>query len=131
MNCQRILLVVMSIIGLAIMSCEDIVEVPDISNAQVNLLAPQSNAVVTNSVVTFTWEEVEDADDYQLQIATPDFENAVQIVLDSIIVIDSTFVGPRGIQQLSNGNYEWRVRARNSGYNTEYSRNAFSVNSTN
>ena len=125
---------IVTILGLVLIlssSCEDIVEVPDISNAQVTILAPLNNTVVTDSIVNFTWEEVMDADDYQLQVAIPDFENTAQILLDSIIVVDSAFAGSRGILQMPNGDYEWRVRARNSAYNTAYSRSAFTVNAGN
>lgn len=111
-------------------ACEDIVEVPDISNQQVGLLAPLNATVVTVSAVSFSWTEVEDADAYTMQLAIPDFENAAQILLDSTIVVDSTFVGTRIIDTLPDGSFEWRVKASNSGFETAYSRSAFTVDTS-
>ncbi|MEM9001146.1 MAG: hypothetical protein AAGB24_12855 [Bacteroidota bacterium] len=108
-------------------SCEDIIEVPDISNQQVELLAPTQGSVVTDSLVNFNWNGVDDAESYLVQIATPDFENAVQLVLDSVVVIDSTFIGTRISKELGNNAYEWRVRAQNSDFETVFSANSFSV----
>jgi hypothetical protein len=59
---------------------------------------------------------------YQIQIATPNFQNASQILLDSIS-IETSFT-----KELVAGSYEWRVKASNSDYTTNYSSNAFIVN---
>ena len=123
-------LAALALIGLGV-ACEDIVEIPDISNQQVALLAPRDQTVVLDSAVTFNWVEVSDAEAYIIQLATPNFENAAQILLDSTVVIDSTFVGARASRKLSNGDYQWRVKAVNSGYETQYSTSTFTVNSTN
>ncbi|NAS12910.1 hypothetical protein [Poritiphilus flavus] len=121
-------LIVIGIIAIFLNSaCEDIVEVPDISNQEVELLAPLNATVVTESSVSFSWTEIEDADAYNMQLAIPDFENAAQILLDSTIVVDSTFVGARLIGTLPDGNFEWRVKAQNSDYETLYSTASFSV----
>ncbi|GAB1856642.1 hypothetical protein MHTCC0001_14770 [Flavobacteriaceae bacterium MHTCC 0001] len=103
------------------LTCDDIIEVTDISQETVELLAPTDSAVVTTDAVTFTWEPVGDAETYKLQLATPSFASASQIVLDST-VIKTTFT-----KTLANGNYEWRLRAENSAYTTQYFSNAFSV----
>ena len=108
-------------------ACEEILEVQDISNQQVELLAPTNGAQVNDSVVRFSWNAVVEADGYILQVARPNFENAAQFVVDTIIVIDSTFVGTRYTQQLENSGYEWRVKAYNSGFETGFSVNAFQV----
>lgn len=108
--------------------CEDILEVPDISNATVVILAPMDSSVVTTNAVGFNWEKVEEATAYRVQIATPDFENTVQIVLDSIVVEDTLGnVVTRIDQELLNGTYAWRVRAQNSDYETGYSVSSFQV----
>ncbi|MEX0290065.1 MAG: hypothetical protein AB3N14_13225 [Flavobacteriaceae bacterium] len=107
--------------------CEDILEVPDISKETVTLLAPKNNTTVEDSQVTLSWTEVAEADAYLVQLATPNFENASQLLLDSLVVVDSTFVAPRVTKTLDNNMYEWRVRAANSGYQTEYSSGNFSV----
>jgi len=108
--------------------CEDILEVPDISNATVVILAPMDSSVVTTNAVGFNWEKVEEATAYRVQIATPDFENTVQIVLDSIVVEDTLGnLATRIDQELVNGTYTWRVRAQNSDYETVYTVSSFQV----
>lgn len=112
-------------------ACEEIFEVVDISNEQVELLAPTNESVVTDSVVNFNWNGVAEAEAYVVQIATPDFANAAQFVLDTLLVIDSTFVGNRFSKTLQNNSYQWRVRAQNSDFSTDYSTNGFTVQAAN
>lgn len=111
-------------------SCEDILEVNDISEAQITLLAPSDQSIITDTLVNFNWNEVADAESYRIQIAQPNFENAAQLVLDSIIRIDSSFVGTKISKTLPNSLYEWRVKAINSGYETEFSQNSFEVDAS-
>lgn len=120
----KTLFIFMAIICLG---CQDVLEVPDITQEQVLLLAPMDSTIVKDSVVNLTWNGVLDADAYLVQIATPNFENAAQIVLDSIIVLDSTFVGTKVSKALQNMNYEWRVKAMNSSFETPFSTALFSV----
>lgn len=110
-----------------ISSCEELLEVPDISGEQVQILAPTGGTVVNQNFVNFTWNEVLYADAYLVQVAVPDFKNASQIVLDTIIVQDSTFMGTKAFKLLKNGVYQWQVKAVNSGYETPFSVSAFIV----
>ena len=110
-------------------SCEEILEVPDISAEEVILLAPSDSSVVTQTEINFTWQEVFEATSYHVQIAQPSFTNASQIVADTLVVADSTYIGSRIIRSLSNDSYEWRVKAQNSDFETPYTTNSFMVNS--
>ncbi|MFS4469620.1 hypothetical protein [Maribacter sp. 2210JD10-5] len=109
------------------LSCEDILEVPDISNETVQLVAPAENSIVVQTDVSFSWTEVYEAKSYHVQVATPNFENASQIVMDSIVVVDSTFTSPRITKILTNNDYEWRIKAINSAYETSFFANRFVV----
>ncbi len=120
-----------SILVIIMSSCEDILEVVDISNKQVVLLAPTNDAIVTDSLVSFNWNGITEADAYLIQVATPNFENATQLTLDSVMVVDSTFQGTRISKALANNHYQWRVQAFNSGYETSFSTNTFSVDTSN
>lgn len=125
------ILVSFAILTLVIFSsCEDLLEVPDISQESVQLLAPSDSTTVVQANVNFTWSEVFEAEQYHVQVAAPNFENAAQIVVDTLIVVDSAFVSPRLSKELVDSNYEWRVKAQNSAYETEFSSNRFSVNTT-
>lgn len=113
-----------------IVSCEELLEVTDISEQSVELLAPLEGTSVNDSLVNFTWNGVEEANAYHIQVATPDFDNASQLVLDSIIVLDSTFFGTKASKALLNGSYEWRVKGMNSDFETPFSLSAFTVETT-
>ena len=126
---RNILYIAFILIGLC--SCEDIIEVTDISDQQITLLAPLDNTVVNDSVVNFNWNGVDEAESYLIQVARPNFANASQLVLDSIVVIDSSFVGTRISKTLTNSAYEWRVKALNSDFETDFSLSGFSVEASN
>lgn len=102
-------------------SCEEILLETDISKEVVELIAPANNTNFNATGVAFTWETVPDATKYRLQIAKPNFENPTQIVLDTTITATSFN------QQLAIASYEWRVRAVNSAYETNYTSRFFSV----
>ena len=123
---KKVLGVLFLVIGF--WACEEILEVQDISTQQVELLAPLNGTQVSDSLVRFSWNGVIEADGYVLQVARPNFENAEQFVVDTVMVIDSTFVGTRYRQTLNNSNYEWRVKAFNSGFETPFAISGFQVN---
>jgi len=112
---------VIILVAFSFLSCDDIIEVQDISNDSVTVLAPTNNAVLSNTVLTFSWEALQDAEHYHLQIATPTFAEAIQIVRDSTLTETSFST------TLENSNYEWRIRAENSNYVTEYTTQNFSI----
>ena len=106
---------------LAIYSCEEILFEQDISRETVTLIAPANNTEIEANSVRFNWESIEGATNYEIQIATPNFANANQLVLNT--VTDSTFYQV----ELIENEYQWRVRAQNSGYATAYSLAKFKV----
>jgi len=111
------------------LACQDILEVDDISSSLIFLVAPTDNSTVQEGNVNFTWTEITEATGYHIQIAYPDFDNASQIVLDSIVVIDSTYIGPNLTKELLSNNYQWRVKGFNSDYQTDFTVSSFTVNS--
>lgn len=102
-------------------SCDDIIEVPDITDETVTVLAPADGVTLTTASITFNWSNVDDADSYRLQIATPTFVEAQQILADSLIT-DTNFT-----ITLDSGNYQWRLRAENSEYQTAYITQDFTI----
>ena len=102
-------------------ACDDIIEVVDISNETVTIIAPVNGSVIDTTRVNFTWKAMEEAETYHLQVATPTFNEATQIVLDTVVT--KTEVS----KTLNNNNYEWRIKAKNSGYETVYTTQSFSV----
>jgi len=124
---MRILVAMAVVFSTSFSSCEDLLEVPDISEESVELLAPSDSTIVVQSNVNFTWNEVFEATQYHVQVAAPSFENAAQIVVDTLLVVDSVYVGPNFKRVLVDSEYEWRVRAQNSAYETEFTTSKFSV----
>ncbi len=104
-----------------ILSCEAVF-VEDISNDSLILLAPVDNSEITSGNNTFSWQLLDEAEMYEIQIARPSFQNAAEILLDS--VVDSNSL----VHNIEIGEYEWRVKAVNSEYETEYSTSSFTVN---
>ena len=108
-------------IAVLMLSCSDIIDVEDISEQGVMVLAPDESSVLNITDVNFSWETVIDAEQYKLQIATPSFDSAIQIVLDTTIVITNFS------KTLELGAYQWRVRAENSNYETAYTTQSFTI----
>ena len=104
-----------------VVNCDDIIEVEDISKKEIVIHAPSDGSVLTDTIVNFSWQIVEESEKYKLQIATPDFETSTQIVLDTTIPVTNY------TKKLALGIYEWRVRAENSGFQTNYKTQRFSI----
>lgn len=102
-------------------SCGEILLEKDISNQTVELVAPVNDAQFLSTGVTFTWNSVQDATKYQLQIAKPNFTNPLQIVLDTI-QSNTSFT-----KQLAVGGYQWRVKALNSSYSTVFTTRSITI----
>lgn len=101
--------------------CEEILMEGDISGESVVLTAPVNNAQFFSTGITFTWDVVEDATGYRIQIARPGFDAPLQILSDETVTTTSfTF-------QLTPGVYQWRVKALNSSYGTLYTTRSFTV----
>ncbi len=113
--------VVFLIVSILLLSCEEIINVENISNDTIQILAPTNNAQLADGAVSFNWQGLSGADGYELQIATPNFAAATQIVLDSTVSSNSF------IKTLTAGAYEWRIRGVNSAFATPYTANSFSI----
>lgn len=120
-NSQFKILLLASFITLV--ACDDIFE-EDLSKDVFIVVTPPANYDSNSSTINFFWEELEDATDYKLQIARPDFNQPIQIVLDSSYNSSSASVN------LSPGTYEWRMRAENANSFTTYVYGNLRVDST-
>lgn len=106
--------VLISLIVFQFLTACDAVFVENISDKKVVLVSPSDSVEVQAGFVNFHWNSIEDATDYRLQIAMPSFVDPSQIVLDTAIV-DISFK-----DSLTIGDYQWRVKAVNSDYQTNY-----------
>lgn len=104
------------------MSCNDILEV-DISEDQVEIILPTDGSQLSNTVVSFWWEPVEDATNYKIVFVEGTFAQPLRRVGEVIIdaaqtTYDSTFVS---------GDFSWSIIAFNTGYSTDETISTFSV----
>ena len=105
---------------LFLMACEAIF-VEDISKSYIRLTAPSNSASIKTGEISFLWKKVGEADSYQLQIVTSSFSTPNQVLLDTTVLLN-TFV-----YKLDQGDYEWRIKAKNSDYETMFEANTFTV----
>ncbi len=110
-----------TIIALAFFSCEEILIEEDLSDGIVTITAPSDGTTVANTSVNFSWNAVDQATSYRLQIAYPSFESPVQVVEDTTVTKTNFST------TLVKNDYEWRVRAQNSGSETAYTMASFRV----
>ncbi len=118
-------IVSVGLIAFLFYGCEEVFFEDDISKVTIELIAPVDNTVFDTQNINLNWTPIEGAEEYQLQIATPSFLNAGQIVIDTILTKTSFEI------ELSPGEYQWRAKGINSAYNTNYSTNSFSIISLN
>lgn len=109
------------ILSISFISCEGVLFEEDLSERNISIIAPVANSELPEGAITFSWNPVEDATEYKLQIATPSFTNASQLVLDSIVT-NLNFT-----TSLSEEAYEWRVKAQNESSETQYQTTPFTV----
>ena len=115
--------IVVILILVFMFGCEEIINEQNITNDTLNLLAPSENVILnTGATIIFNWEALNGATDYQFQIAKPNFASASQILKDTLIQ-RTGFI----LDSLPINNYEWRVKALNSAYETVYVTHAFVV----
>lgn len=119
-------LILCALVSFFIISCEDIISVQDISEDQVIALSPVNGAEVVEGDVSFSWSSIDLADTYEFQISTPDFTSAQEIISNTI-VSDSITTTISTEMNLTAGDYEWRVRATNTAYQTDYTTNSLTV----
>ena len=94
-------------------SCEELTQT-DLTDKQIVLTAPVDNLTTTATANTFAWDPTNGAAKYQLQIVSPKFDSVVRFV------VDSSFSKTTFTYTLTPGQYQWRVRASNSGSQTAY-----------
>ncbi len=100
--------------ALCSISCEEVF-IDDLSNETVVLLAPSDQDTSQSSAVTFWWEPMEDAEYFRVQVVSPSFASANQLVFDSLVTSNTLRFA------LDSGVYQWRVRGINVASETPFS----------
>lgn len=95
------------------MSCNDIFE-KDITLSEIDIITPANNVNITGSSVFFWWNYLDGSEFYEFQIANPNFESIEDLLVDTVIYSNKIKAS------IEPGVYEWRIRACNSAYCTDY-----------
>lgn len=96
----------------------------DLSSKNVLILSP-SNGLVTNQLsFSFSWYTTPYADDYRLEIATPDFNGTP--LISPVITSETSY----SYSFSEEGNYQWRVRAQNQLSNSLYTTYSLTIDTT-
>ncbi|GGD07614.1 hypothetical protein [Hyunsoonleella pacifica] len=104
-----------------ICSCDDILE-EDITNDTVQIIYPVANTSFDGNTVRFSWQSLDGADEYRVQITT----------IDQLNTIDTLVPSTELKYTLNTGDYQWRVRGENFAYQSAYTFPInFSVKETN
>ncbi|MEO9854223.1 MAG: hypothetical protein ABJH72_16565 [Reichenbachiella sp.] len=109
------------IVLLIMFSCGIVVE-KDISLDELQVIAPSDSVVVPTGELTFRWELLEGATNYELFVVSPGFSKIQSVALDTV------FGEVNGHNVVFEpGDYEWSIRASNSAYFTSSIIRSFSV----
>lgn len=104
------------VIVFVLISCEGVFLEEDLTDEKITLVAPSDNSELeSDDDFNFYWEDLDVESSYQIQIATPNFETPQEII------VDSTTTNYQLSLSLDAGTYQWRVRAKNDVYSSEYS----------
>ncbi len=111
------------ITGVLLGSCKDFIT-KKIGNDSVTILAPANNTVTTSNMITFWWEALDGADNYNIQVVKPNFASA------QVLVADTNVSGTKLQLSLTPGKYQWRIQGVNGGGGSKYTLYNLTIDST-
>lgn len=106
-------------------SCDDIFE-EDISDKKVQIVSPSDGAVLTSDKMWLVWNKLEGAHYYHISVVSPRFDNIQSYVCDTVLC-DSLLSGYKLEVKLTDGDYQWAIRAKNSAYESLTNYSSFKV----
>lgn len=111
-------------------SCEEILFEEDITEETITVLAPADNSILNQSPSSFSWNSVQGVNQYEVQLVSPDFDNAGTLVLDTVVTQPvNSLVRFDSPSNLAPGSYQWRVTGYNKNYNTRATVSSFEIGS--
>ncbi len=109
---------------MSLAACTEIFE-KDIEDKTITIYTPNDSDTSISYLQTFWWSQVDFATSYQIQVVSPNFSAPKILILDSLVKTNrfQYYIGP--------GNFEWKVRALNGAYKSEYFGKRFIIDTTN
>ncbi|MDR1729763.1 MAG: hypothetical protein LBR52_03780 [Prevotellaceae bacterium] len=120
---KGIFILLFPVLAVTFCGCDEFIE-KDLKGKKVTMLAPADSLVTSITTITFWWEEIEGASDYNLQVISPDFDRAEKLWADTFVVGNKLEIS------LVPGNYQWRIKGMNGSSETGFARASFSIDST-
>lgn len=105
-------------------SCRKDFVVEDISKKSVTVNAPAADLRTEINTITFWWEPLDGAEQYNLQVVKPSFSKVTKLLLDTNIS------GTKFNFTFSPGTYQWRLKATNAGHATAFQTYNLTIDST-
>lgn len=110
-----------------IIACNELIE-EDLADHEVEIVAPKDNTETVHQTILFSWEEVEYGRNYHVQVATPTFNNAQTLLVDSIMSFPDTIQVKTSLSvELFPGDFQWRIRSFNGSSTTPYAMATFKI----
>ncbi len=103
--------------------CDEFLE-KDLSGKSIQINAPINGVDISGTTVTFWWDKVDGAQEYQLQVVSPSFIQAQKLWADTIVADNKLMLS------LVPGNFEWRIKATNGSSETDFVTSAFSIDNS-
>lgn len=106
---KKIIKILSLLVIISYYACDDILE-EDITDDSIQITYPLEGAVIDGNNVQFSWQHLDGADDYRVQVLN---ENQT-------IIVDSLVSENQLTYSIGEGSYQWRVKGENFAYETEY-----------
>lgn len=101
------ILIIFLFLTIGFWNCEDIF-ITNLEDLTVELVTPQDGFSTTTQTQNFFWEKLNGADEYELRIVTPSFDNPTDVIINEVVTDNSYST------TLNPGTYQWRVVGLNS-----------------
>ena len=112
--------------GIAILlfcnACSEFIS-PDVKDEILVINSPKDSLFTRQNEITFWWEDHIKAENYHIQIASPDI--ASPLAIKDTITLENTY-----LHTFEEGRYEWRVRMENNGSESAYQIRTFVIDNT-
>jgi hypothetical protein len=93
-----------------------ILEDSTLNSQIVNVLSPSDNFLTNQTSFDALWQPLSLANEYRIQLASPDFSHSSFVILD-----ETTSNDFYNFSNLTEGTYQWRIRAENAQSFSNYS----------
>lgn len=103
-------------------ACSEVIS-PNVKEEKLVLNSPKDSLFTQQNKITFWWETNLKAENFHIQIASPNMDNPLNIW-------DTLTLGNTYIHTFEEGLYEWRIRIENNGSESEYQKRSFVIDNT-